>query len=200
MMYEAKKLALPGLAGVLVACLIFTTVLVAPWSTATTPTFPSGLPLESPLTVNVFISNFTEPLGVGSEAVLTVIVTSTRDVNGTTVKLDLLSPSDPPMWPLGISIIEGNLSTWNGNLRANISISFNAKIKVVEVGYALIRATATWYQYEYLRYNSGDSLYILIFENDIQVSKEPITPPDYYEAKPGNGTLPIWPNGTSWEP
>lgn len=199
-MYEAKKLALPGLAGVFVACLIFTAVLVAPWPTATTPTFPSNLPLESPLTVNVIISNLTEPLGPGSEGILTVVVTSTRDVNDTTVKLDLLSPSDPPMWPLGISIIEGNLSTWNGNLRANISVSFNAKIKVVEVGYALIKATATWYQYEYLCYKSGDSLWILILENDIQVSKDPITPPDIIVAEPGNGTLPVWPNGTSPTP
>jgi len=199
MIYDIRKLTISGIAGILVASLITASIVTAPWlRPATIPTFPSGLPLESPLTVNVIISNITEPVGVGSEAILTIILTSTCNASDVVVQFDLLQVVDD--WPTGIRFIGENLTTWNGDLRANVSVIFTARIKAEEVGLARIKATATWYRYEYLRHEGKDSVWILVSENDIQVSQEPITPPGYYEATPGNGTLPMWPNGTLLEP
>jgi hypothetical protein len=205
LIYENKKLAISGITGVLIASLIITSIVLAPWSKPATSGSlgnpPPGYPAWPLDMVKLFISNVTEPLGVGSEAVLTVIVTSPYDISNVMMKLDLLQVVDD----LSIGIVFlGNLTTWNGDLRANISVSFNVRIKAVEVGYVRIKATLKWY-YEPLDQHMElpdirNSVWILVSENYIQVSQEPITPPDYYEAKPSNETLPIWPNGTLWEP
>lgn len=203
LIYENKKVAISGIAGVLVASLIIASVVMAPW-TPTTPTSsspkpPPGWPVWPLDMVKLFISNVTEPIGVGSEAVLTVIVTSPYNVSNVTVRLDLLQVIDD--WPIGIVFI-GNSTTWNGDLRANISINFNTRIKTVEVGYARIKATTTWY-YEpldepmKLQDGNWNSVWILVSENGIEVSQEPITPPGVIVAEPNNGTLPVWSNGTS---
>lgn len=191
------RLIIAGLAGVITACLIFTVVVAAPQTS--TRYYFSGYDewLHSPLNVDVVISNLTEPLGVNSEADVTIIVTSTENASNVTVTMEVVSPSIPPQWPLGITVVEGNFSTWVGDLTANVSVVFRARIRTVEAGYARIWVTATWYEIEYQRRRGEDSVWILIQENDIQVSQEPITPPGVIEARPGNGTLPVWPNGTA---
>jgi len=180
-MSYVKKLTISGTAGVLVACLIIASLAISFKQIAvnTSPNFelPPGAPPLGSLTATIIISNFTEPLGVGSEAILTVVITSKCDMSNVVVTIDLVSPSDPPSWPLGISVVEGNLSTWTVNLKANISLIFNAKLKIVEEGYARIWAKALWWYNEWLGYPATDSLWILVQENDIQVSHEPITPP-----------------------
>lgn len=191
------RLAVSVLAGVIAACLIFAVVAVAPQMSM--KYYSGGYPdewLHSPLNVEVVISNLTEPLGVNSEADVTIIVTSTKNASDVTVTMEVVSPSIPPKWPLGITVIEGNFSTWIGDLTANVSVVFRARIRAVEAGYARIWITATWYEIEYRRRCGEDSVWILTQENDIQVSQEPITPPGVIEAKPGNGTWPVWPNGT----
>lgn len=202
MTYENKKIAIYGIAGVLVSCMIIASVAMTPWSRLETmfgsPRIPPDYPAWPLDMVKLFISNITEPIGVGSEAVLTVIVTSPYNVSDVTVRLDLLQVVDD--LPIGIVFI-GKSTTWNGDLRANISISFNIRINVLEVAYARIQATTAWYYEpsdEHMNLPDGNwnSVWILVSENDIQVSQEPINPPNYYEAKPANGTLPIWPNGT----
>jgi len=207
---ESYKPAIAGITGIMVAILIITSLVMVPWARLATPftspasvDLPPGVPPIGSLVVGLFISNFTEPLGVGSEAIVTVVLTSRYDMPDATLKLDLLSPSDPPDLPLGISIIEGNLPVWTGDLRANISVSFNWKIKAMEAGYARIWTTASWWYDGWLGYCDDDSLWLLVQENDIQVSHDPITPPGYFEALPFNGTYfnwPNWLNGTWWIP
>lgn len=189
-MQKLKDLVIPGIAGIFLACAIFSAFLIATMSNSNFPQLPPGWP-SGPLDVKVVISNLTEPLGVGSEGTLTVIVTSTRNLSSVVVQFDLLQVSGE--WPIGISLIGENLTTWSGELRANVSMIFTAKIRVVEVGYALIKATAKWYPSEGFHYTSKDSVWILILEKDIRISHEWISPADSNEATPhplGNYTTP----------
>ena len=203
-----KKLTLSGIAGVLVACLIIAAVSFNPWVMEPTssdhgfPHFepPPGAPPLGSLTLSLFISNFTEPIGIDSEAIVTVVVTSKCNMSGVTLTLDLVSPCEPPCGPLGVTVVEGNLSSWTGDLMANISAIFNVRLKIVEEGYARIWAKSSWWYDGWLGYNASDSIWILIHEGNVQISREPITPPGYLEAEPTNGTLPLWPNGTSYIP
>jgi hypothetical protein len=169
------------LVGVATACLIFAVAIVVP---QTVIRYYSGGYvdewLDSPLNVEVVISNLTEPVGVNSEADVTIIVTSTKNASNTTVTMEVVSPSIPPQWPLGITVIEGNFSAWVGDLTANVSVVFHARIRAVEAGYARIWITATYPDpaVSSLSHRGEDSVWILVQENDIQVSYGPITPPD----------------------
>jgi len=194
-----SKTVVSGIVGILVACLIFASV-VGYFEQVAFNTSPGlKLPPEAPplgsLTVTVAISNLTGPLGVGCEAVITVIITS--KVNMTNVNAYFNLSRAISDLPRGIEFISGNLTMWNGDLRANVSMVFTTKIKAIEVGYARIRVTAIWWYNGWLGYPAEDSLWILVQENSIQVSHEPITSPNVIVAEPGNGTLPLWPNGTS---
>jgi hypothetical protein len=187
-MQEVKNLVIPGIAGILLACAIFSAFAVAPWaSTTSNVNFPQMPP--GPLDVKLVISNLTEPFGVGSEGILTVIVTSTRNASNVIVQFDLLQVSSKR--PMGISFVGENLTTWSGDLRANVSMIFTTRIKAVEVGYAQIVATAKWSPLEGFQYTANDRVWILVQENDIQVSHDPImiTLPDL-TVIPGDGTLP----------
>jgi hypothetical protein len=201
MIHENRKLAISGTAGVLVACLIIASVVMAPW-TSTTRYYYHGIPdewLSSPLDVKVVISNLTEPLGVGSEGNVTIILTSTKDASDVAVQFLLLQDGYLFGLPIGIVYIEGNLAnnTWTGDLKANVSMIFNARIKAVEVGSARIWVIATWYENEYLRRRGEDSIWILTQENNIQISHEPIPLPGGTPFEQGNDVPPIvWPNGT----
>ena len=166
---------------------------MAPW-TSKTPTWTSPTPppgwLGGALSVRSFVSNFTEPFGVGSECTLTVIVTSTLNASNVVVQFDMSPVSNS--WPLGINFVGQNLTTWSGDLKANVSMIFNARIKAVEAGYARLLVTTTWYPPEGDGCVIRDMLFILVQENDIQVSHDPVmitTPPDL-TVMPGNGTLP----------
>lgn len=178
-MQEVKNLVIPGIAGILLACAIFSAFVMVPWasttSTWTSPTPPPGW-LGGALSVRSFVSNFTEPLGVGSEGTLTVIVTSTLNASNVVVQFDMSRYIGS--WPMGIDFIGENLTNWSGDLRANVSMVFNARIKAVEAGSARLLVITTWYPSDgsggvYVREN----LFILVEDNDIQVSHEPIAPP-----------------------
>lgn len=189
------RLIIAGLTGVIAACLIFA-VVVAPQISMK---YYSGRYIDewlhSPLSVEVIISNLTEPVGVNSEADVTIIVTSTKNASDVTVTMEVVSPSIPPRWPLGITVVEGNFSTWVGDLRANISVVFHARIRAVEAGYARIWVTATYPDPTVgsLSHSGDGSAWILVQESDIQVSQEPITPPGQPPFLPG---LPIPSNVT----
>jgi hypothetical protein len=173
------RLIIAGLAGAIIACLIFTVVVVTPQ----TPLrhYLSGYEemLSSPLDVKVVISNLTEPLGVSSEADVTIIVTSTEDASDVTVTMEVTFPSDPPLWPLGITVLGDGFSTWVGDLAANVSVIFHARIRAVEAGYARIWITATYPDTDIggLSHSGRAGVWILVQENDVQVSYEPMTPP-----------------------
>lgn len=195
-----KNLIISAVAGVLVACLIIAATSSNPWIMETPssdsgfPHFepPAGAPPLGSLTLNLFISDFTEPIGIGSEAMVTVVVTSKCNMSGVTTTLDLVSPCDPPCGPLGVTIIEGNLSSRTGDLMANVSVIFNLTLKIIEEGYARIWVKTSWWYHGWLGYEASDSIWILIHEGNVQASHEWISP-DSNEATPyplGNYTIP----------
>lgn len=195
MVNEKRKLAISGITGVLVACLIIISIVMVPWSmlltSSTFPKVPGLPPNNSPLAVNVTISNFTEPVGVGSEAEITVTVTSITNASDVKVQITL-SPiymgegtwpniTWTPVGPCGIDFVNGN-STWIINLTANASTSFTAKIKATEVGIGVIVATATWWNTPSTFCEGKDVLYISVLENEIAVSQDQILPSGFNEA------------------
>ncbi|MDH5481438.1 MAG: hypothetical protein OEY22_00960 [Candidatus Bathyarchaeota archaeon] len=186
------KLLVVGLAGVIIACLIFTAVVALPWSeiveyfspgvSPDIPTFPIGD--NSMIMVNLSISNFTEPLGPGSEANVTVSVTSRKEMSNARVQIEL-SPIyiGQGIWPnvtwtpigsQGIDLTDGNL-TWTITLPANTSVGTNIKIKATEVGFGVITATVIWWETSSTFYKSEASLYVQILEDKIVVYNNPET-------------------------
>lgn len=196
---EKKKLIISGFTGVLIASLIIASIFASFWvgpGKSASPSFPSGLIIWASDIVKLFVSNFTEPVGVGSEGVLTVFMTSPYDVSNVTLRLELIQDLGASDWPIGIDFVASDSASWNGDLRANISSSFNVKIKAVEVGYAHVWASMTG-RYEQMSVQAWSSLWIHTSQDDIQASQDPITPPGVIVARNGDGTLPLWPNGTS---
>jgi hypothetical protein len=177
-MQQARNLVVAGIAGILLAGTIFSAFVIAPWS-------PLNAQLGSPspppdwrdwaLSVRSFVSNLTEPLGVGSEGTLTVIVTSKRNASNVVVQFDILQMSDS--FPLGITFIGEPLTNWSGDLRANVSMVFTARIKAVKPGLARLLVDALWYPPS-AACGSGvrEKLFILVQENDILVSHDPPPP------------------------
>jgi hypothetical protein len=181
------KLLISWVIGVAVACLIFIGVVIPPWSELAKSFFS---PRVSPdiftvpiadnttLSVNLTISNFTEPLGLDSEADVTVEVISRKDMSNVEIRITL-SPiyigqgawpniTWTPLGPQGIDIVDGN-STWIINLSANVSFSTTIRIKTTEVGFGAITATAIWWETSSAFYKSEDALYIKVLEKNIEV-------------------------------
>jgi hypothetical protein len=182
------KLLISGVIGVAIACLIFIGVVAPPWSelaksffsprvSPNTPTIP--IVDNATLSVNLTISNFTEPLGLDSEADVTVKVISRKDMSNVEVKITL-SPIyiGQGAWPnitwtligpKGIDFIDGN-STWIINLIANVSTSFTTRIKATEIGLGVIVATAIWWDTPSTFHKSEAApLHIKVLENNIEV-------------------------------
>jgi len=160
------RLLVSGLVGVLVACLIFTaTVVLVPQHVPPRVLLsvsvgdgelwrlegPKGVAYcqpalkPPPFVLNVTLYEFTKPLGVGSEADLTITLTSklnaseTYFVAGWIGALFLESGSvklpERGVKPGGISFInESSRWVWIGNVEPNGSKTFNLRIKAIEVG------------------------------------------------------------------
>lgn len=154
-----KKLAVSGIAGVLVACLIIASVRILPLFKLATHELPKsellavhGVLSESPqpgrhiLNVSFILYEFTEPLGPGSEANLTV--TMTPNFNETdVVAMFNIEPSSPPR-SKGISFADGHSKwIWVGDLEANVSKALNVRLKANEVGFAVMRGYVSWWRY-----------------------------------------------------
>jgi len=196
MVNENRKLAISGIAGVLVACLTIISVVIPSWtpSDVNAPQVPPELlAYAGALSVRSFVSNLTEPLGVGSEGILTVVVTSTLDASNVVVQFDMSQVSDS--WPLGIDFIVENLTTWSGNLKANVSMIFNARIRAVEAGLARLLVTTIWYLswVDHVSVCVRDMLCILVQDNDIQVSHYFIAPPGQMPFLPPNDNVTKFP-------
>jgi hypothetical protein len=179
------KLLISGVIGVAIACLIFIGVVASPWSElaksffsprAYPDTFTVPIADNTTLSVNLTISNFTEPLGLDSEADVTVKVISRKDMPNVKVQITL-SPlyisqgawpniTWTPIGPQGIDFVDGN-STWIINLVANVSISFTTRIKAVEVGLGVIVATVIEWETSSTFYKSEDALYIRVLQDNI---------------------------------
>lgn len=213
MSYNTKQLTVYGVIGVLVALPIIATMMTVPWAeTATEPKpepavcYSPGLPPSEwrvwPLNMlNLTVSNFSEPLGVGSQAFVVVSIKSPYDAPNATVRLDLMQVSDNQ--PVGVSFVDANSSVWKVDLEADVLISFEAKIKAVEVGYAQVLVTATWYDDSEGHIKHSDSIWISVFENDIQISHylnvlldfniiaNPLVPPISPSIIIANETIPL---------
>ena len=132
---------------------------------------------SSPISIDLSISPFSEPKGLGSKAELTVIVTSVWDANNISVQIDL---------PEGFSFVSGNL-TWSGDLHENIPTNFNARIEAAKVGNWTIEATARWYLTSDSWYGDIDRLCVSVSEDEISVLAEclerPMLPPSFNETE-----------------
>jgi len=187
MKYDSRRFVIYGVAGFLVACLIFTTTTMVPWSElakAFSPFIPPDdqpvllNPTNADITVGLSISNFTEPLGPDSEANITVSAIAKKDVSNVTVQITV-SPiytgqgtwpniTWVPIGPLGIDLIGGNF-TWTINLAANVSVSATIRIKATEVGVGVIIGSATWWETQSTFYKSEGVLYIRVVEGNIMI-------------------------------
>jgi hypothetical protein len=184
-MVTMTKLLISGVIGVAIACLIFIGIVAPPWSELAKSFFSPRVSPDIPtvpiadsatLSVNLTISNFTEPLGLDSEADVTVKVISRKDMSNVEVKITL-SPiyigqgtwpnlTWTPLGPQGIDIVDGN-STWIINLSANVSFSATIRIKTTEVGFGAIIATAIWWETSSTFYKAEDALHVEVLEDNI---------------------------------
>jgi len=189
LIYENRKLAISGIAGVLVACLIIT-VVVTPWSALLVPSASRAplvdkIPPPSPVTVRLSISDFAEPKRLGSEANLTVTITSTTNLSNVIISLSI-SKADALWSSKGIEFDTfGEDIFWIVNLTAGLPITFSVKVKAMEVGYGKLDATARWDGSDL----PWDVLGIAVYENEILVFE------DYLGVLP-----PLFPPGFQWEP
>jgi hypothetical protein len=162
----------------------------------------------SPINVRLITSGFTEPRGVGSQALLIINVTSSVDAANVSLKISIRKAYED--WPSqGIELISG-FTSWKGDLLANVSVIFNpfATINVTQIGYGRIVAEVTWYDSSSnWEHYSRDQLGIVVLEDEVLVIEDlggvlpdpfppgsnpilPTIPPDF------NGTLPNPPNMT----
>lgn len=136
------KLSVSGLAGVIVACSIFATLLLSRSSIGTisnSPSLPANAHL-SPITVGLSVSGITQPRGVGSQILLTINVTSSIDLSNVVLRVDLSKVSQE--WNSTGIELDNSTSSWKVNLLANTSVILNIMIDAKEVGYGRLRVEA----------------------------------------------------------
>jgi len=194
------NLWISALAGVSVACLIFIIAAIAPWSALLVPSSSltpvvDKIPPPSPVTVRFSMSNFTEPKGPGSEANLTVTITSTANLSNVIISLSI-SKADALWSSKGIEFDTLGGDIFRAvNLTAGSPITFSLKVKAVEVGYGRIYATARWNGSGQVTVKLDgsdqpwDVLGIAIYGKEILVLE------DYLGVLP-----PLFPPGFKWEP
>jgi hypothetical protein len=175
-----------GCAGTVVACLIFLTLFVTPWTELTrsfSPQAPQNtsiiqIPENATISVSLSISNFTEPQGPGSEANVTINVVSRKNMPNAQMRITL-SPvyvgqgawpnmTWTPIGPQGITLTDG-ISTWTLNLIENVSTHIIIRVKATEVGVGVITATALWWETPTTLYQDEETLCIKVLEESIQV-------------------------------
>jgi hypothetical protein len=163
------RLLISALTGVIVACLIFSVIFFAPRYFSPKVLLgvsvggeqllemvgPQGVayqeprPGPSPCILNVTLYEFTAPLGPGSEADLTVEVTSKRNFTDTfRVDARMISPfvlGSQDSWKDVQGEIQfsdgGSQWTWSGNLEANETKTFTHTIKATGLGYSCLKMT-----------------------------------------------------------
>lgn len=188
MMFRVKRLVVSGLISVMVTCLIVSEVSVGPCSEQLSeggnreplvlycPSLSPGMSLNEPK-VDLTVSEFTEPQGIGSEAEIRVTVTSRYDVRYVTVRIDLLKiASFCCSNATGcIEFIDGNTSRkWLVDLQANVSMFFIERIKAVDVGVRAIRASAAWWG-SCDGHLGQDGLFVSVSEEEIIVTRKPLS-------------------------
>jgi hypothetical protein len=168
------------------------------------PSPPKELPPLLPINVKLTISGFTEPKGIGSQALLTVSITSS--VNASNVVLQLSLSKACEVWASsGIKVVSG-VTSWSGDLIADVPVIINVVVNATEIGYGRIVAEATWdglfsVYLSSREYGLRDIVGIIVLENEILVFEDyygvlPIVfPPGFNPTPPGippdfNATIP----------
>jgi len=179
------KTSIYGLAGIVAACLIFTTVVASSSNLARLfstnvspeiPTFPIGE--NATVAMSLTVSNFTEPPGVESEANVTFGVISGKSIPNVTLHIEI-SPiyvgqgewpnvTWVPIGPRGIELVDGNPSQVV-DLSANRSASITLRVRATKVGYAVIIATATWLEGPSTIRKNECALQIRVLENNVDI-------------------------------
>jgi hypothetical protein len=186
------RLLISGLAGVGVACLVFSALVLSRSNLEMMLGSPrTDLPL-SPINVRLTISGFTEPRGIGSQALLTINVTSSVEAANVTFEINLSKAY--PDWPSqGIELICSN-TTWKGNLLATISVVMNAWVNVTQIGYGKIVAAVVWYDpSSNWEHYSRDQLGIVVLEEEILVIED-LGGNLPHLFPPGSNPTPPWPS------
>jgi hypothetical protein len=199
---KEMRLIISGLVGVIAACLIFSTLVLSRSNLEMMLGSPSNSLPVSPINVRLITSGFTEPRGVGSQALLIINVTSSVDAANVSLKISIRKAYED--WPSqGIELISG-FTSWKGDLLANVSVIFNpfAAINATQIGYGRIVAEVTWYDSSSnWEHYSLDQLGIVVLEDEVLVIEDlagvlpalfppgsnptpPTIPPDF------NATLP----------
>jgi len=186
MVFKAKGLGFSGMAGVILACLIFVAAVMVFPSQPSIPNggpsdgstgFPGGSsPYDGYITVDLSVSDF-EPSELGGEAELTVTVTF-RMHDSFNITIAYIGLSE------GIRFVGGSL-TWSGFLKEDVPESFSARIKAVKVGNWTIKAEANCYY-------SLDSRTIRYWETDwedISVAEDEVVVKSHLGRS--NPTLPM---------
>jgi len=200
------KLSTSGFTGILTACLIFT-VLVLPLSNLeailASPSPPKELPPLLPINVKLATSGFTEPKGIGSQALLTVNITSSVNVSNVVLQISLSKAYE--VWSSsGIKVVSGSTS-WSGDLVADTPVIINVIINATEIGYGKIVAEAIWpdrpsVYLASIDHDLSDAVGIVVLQNEILVFDDycgilpSVYPPDFNPPifpAPSNVTGPL---------
>jgi hypothetical protein len=168
------RLIIAGLAGAIAASLIFSTLILSRPNLEKYWYSPVSDVPASPIDVRLTISGFTEPRGVGSKALLSINVTSSVDAANVSLEISASKAYDD--WPSqGIELMS-SLTSWKGNLRANVPMIFNsfATVNVTQIGYGKIVAEATWYDPSFSKYKiySIDQLGIAVLGGEVLVIED----------------------------
>ncbi len=139
------------------------------------PQYPPGYP-EGPLSIEIFISNVTEPQGIGSKFTVTIVATSNQNLSQATVDMNLTDVYSigSPQYPIGFSYVEGYLAnvTWSGSLETNVSEVFTATAIADEIGFGRIWVTISFTAPDGFIWNDTDSLWISVSQNGLDFSHE----------------------------
>lgn len=169
------RLIAAGLAGIIAACLIFSTLVLSQPSLEMMLGYrsPSRLPPASPINVRLVTSGFTEPRGIGSQALLIINVTSSVDAANVSLKISIRKAYED--WPSQGIELKSGFTSWKGDLLANVSVIFNpfATVNVTQIGYGRIVAEVTWYDpSSNWEHYSLDQLGIVVLEDEILVVED----------------------------
>ena len=83
------------------------------------------------------ISGFTEPRGIGSQALLTINVTSSIDLSNVVLNINLRQAHG---WPSEGIELAGDSMPWNGDMLAGVPVILEMVVNATEVGCGVVES------------------------------------------------------------
>jgi len=170
-----RRMILSVSTGVVIALAIFLAISNTPWPSSKSDDSTSDIAISAIHTTLVF-SSFSMPQGLGSEAILTIEVSSLEDSANVSVHVNL---------PEGLLLVTGDLD-WNVDLKENVSDSRTMVIRAVQVGNWTVSATARWYIYDDSWEGDSDIACVCVSEDSISVIRKIYWTPDVLPDIPSN--------------